>query len=258
MHTIAWHENVCSRRQRSRRPASLAADRHDPRSFHRRRADARRAASPAPRPSRRSTSPGGTLTVSVTLDADGRPGYAVARGGQPVIAESRLGFILADAPKLERGFRLDGVGNGAATTKPGSSPGASGATCATATTSCACASSRSAPAARRLDLVFRAFDDGVGFRYEFPGAAGARATSASSRSSRSSRSRSPRPPGGYPAGDWNRYEYLYQQTPLAEVGQAHTPITVRTAERPAPRLPRGGARRLLRRCGCGGAARASA
>ena len=31
-----------------------------------------------------------------------------------------------------------------------------------------------------------------------------------------------------PAGEWNRYEYLYNRTPLSEVAQAHTPITIRT------------------------------
>ena len=36
-------------------------------------------------------------------------------------------------------------------------------------------------------------------------------------------------PGGYPAGEWNRYEYLYNRTPLTEVSQAHTPITLKLA-----------------------------
>ena len=54
-------------------------------------------------------SPDGTLAVSVTLDPDGRPGYAISRRGAAVIAESRLGFILANAPKLERGFRIAGT-----------------------------------------------------------------------------------------------------------------------------------------------------
>ena len=53
-------------------------------------------------------SPNGALAVAVMLDPDGRPGYAISRRGAAVIAESRLGFILADAPKLERGFRLAG------------------------------------------------------------------------------------------------------------------------------------------------------
>ena len=33
-----------------------------------------------------------------------------------------------------------------------------------------------------------------------------------------------------PAGEWNRYEYLYNTTPLAEVSQAHTPLTLRAGE----------------------------
>ena len=32
-----------------------------------------------------------------------------------------------------------------------------------------------------------------------------------------------------PAGEWNRYEYLYNRTPLTEVSQAHTPITMKLA-----------------------------
>jgi alpha-glucosidase len=52
------------------------------------------------------TSPGKQLTVTLELDNDGRPSYAVSRGGKSVIASSRLGFILADAPKLDRNFKL--------------------------------------------------------------------------------------------------------------------------------------------------------
>ena len=51
-------------------------------------------------------SPGKRLTVTLELDNDGRPSYTVSRGGKPVIATSRLGFILADAPKLDRNFKL--------------------------------------------------------------------------------------------------------------------------------------------------------
>ena len=33
-----------------------------------------------------------------------------------------------------------------------------------------------------------------------------------------------------PAGEWNRYEYLYSQTPANQVGTAHSPITFRRAD----------------------------
>ena len=44
-------------------------------------------------------SPDGALVVTVLLDSDGRPGYAISRRGTAVIAESRLGFILAECPE---------------------------------------------------------------------------------------------------------------------------------------------------------------
>ena len=55
------------------------------------------------------TSPGNVLSASVTIDEEGRPGYTVSRNGRPIVTESRLGFLLTDAPKLERNFTGDGV-----------------------------------------------------------------------------------------------------------------------------------------------------
>ena len=55
------------------------------------------------------SSPSNVLTVTVTVNDEGRPGYSITRGGRPIVTESRLGFLLTDAPKLERNFRGDGV-----------------------------------------------------------------------------------------------------------------------------------------------------
>src|SRR3546814_10048517 len=30
-----------------------------------------------------------------------------------------------------------------------------------------------------------------------------------------------------PGGEWNRYEYLYNKTPISSIAQAHTPLTVK-------------------------------
>jgi alpha-glucosidase len=51
-------------------------------------------------------SPGKVLSVEIDTDPDGRPSYRVMRNGKPVIAPSRLGFILVDAPKFERNLVL--------------------------------------------------------------------------------------------------------------------------------------------------------
>src|ERR1044072_9817849 len=50
----------------------------------------------------KATSPDGRIEVSVTTDGDGRPYYAVSRGGKAIIRPSRLGFMFTDAPTNER------------------------------------------------------------------------------------------------------------------------------------------------------------
>ena len=175
MHTIAWHENVCSS---LRVPRLLAS----PRSACARNiplfalwlvaglAHAETVAT--------LDSPGGRLTVSVTLDAEADRATRSPRH-MPVIAESRLGFILADAPKLERGFRLEGVER-----EPRRNLGAALGRAPLRRdrhNELRVRLVEKRAGGRRLDLVFRAFDDGVGFRYEFPEQRGS-GTSASSTS----------------------------------------------------------------------------
>src|SRR5918995_6781753 len=54
------------------------------------------------------TSPGGVLTVDITINGEGRVGYAVSRLGKPVVGESHVGFLFADAPQMLRNFRMTG------------------------------------------------------------------------------------------------------------------------------------------------------
>ena len=82
---------------------------------------------------------------------------------------------------------------------------------------------------RELGVVFRVFDDGVGFRYEFPEQAAAARRSNIVEELTEFAIAEPATAWWIPGGEWNRYEYLYNKTPLAEVGQAHTPLTLKTA-----------------------------
>jgi alpha-glucosidase len=172
-------------------------------------------------------SPGGTLTVSVTLDADGRPGYAIARGALPVIAESRLGLILSGAPKLERGFELAGTER-RSHDETWEQPWGERRYVRDHHNELRVRLVEKRAGKRRIEVVFRAFDDGVGFRYEFPAQDGLRDVGIVDELTEFAVAE-PATAWWIPAGDWNRYEYLYQRTPLAQVGQAHTPITLRTS-----------------------------
>ncbi|HEY8266908.1 MAG TPA: glycoside hydrolase family 97 protein [Steroidobacteraceae bacterium] len=172
-------------------------------------------------------SPDGVLSVSVTIDGDGRAGYAIARGGQPVIAESRLGFILANAPKLERNFRLEECAT-RSHDETWEQPWGERRFVRDHYNELRMRLVEKTPLARRLDLVFRAHDDGIGFRYEFPEQPQLTDVGITEELTEFAVAE-PATAWWIPAGDWNRYEYLYQKTPLTEVGQAHTPITIRTA-----------------------------
>ena len=173
------------------------------------------------------SSPDGALVVSVTLDTDGRPGYSIARRGSPVIAESRLGFILANAPKLERNFSLAGSER-RSTDDTWEQPWGERRFVHDHYNELRVHLVEKSPVDRRLDVVFRVHDDGVGFRYEFPEQAGLTDVAITEELTEFAVVE-PATAWWIPAGDWNRYEYLYQKTPLAEVGQAHTPMTIRTA-----------------------------
>ena len=80
---------------------------------------------------------------------------------------------------------------------------------------------------RRFDLRVRVFDDGLGFRYEFPGQAGLEHVEIVDELTEFAL-----PAGStawwIPGRRYNRYEYLYRTGGFENVEMAHTPFTVRT------------------------------
>lgn len=54
------------------------------------------------------SSPDGTVSVTLTIDGDGRAAYAVSRKGKPIIAPSRLGFLFTDEAKIDRRLAVTG------------------------------------------------------------------------------------------------------------------------------------------------------
>ena len=170
-------------------------------------------------------SPDSSLQVALRVDGDGRPEYSIVRKGQQIVDWSRLGFILGNAPKLERNFKIVDVtqrgfddtweqpwGERRYVRDHGNEMRArlrdSGG--------------------RELIVVFRVFDDGVGFRYEFPRQAALPEVSIVEELTEFAIAE-PATAWWIPGGEWNRYEYLYNRTPLVELGQAHTPVTIKLA-----------------------------
>ncbi len=172
------------------------------------------------------SSPGAVLSVIVNVNDEGRPQYAIARKGKPVIDASRLGFILADAPKLERNFVIDSQQT-RSSDDTWEQPWGERRFVRNRFNELRVRFTERNGLKRSLDVTFRVYDDGVGFRYEFPDQASLHTVNIVEELTEFDVV-DPATAWWIPGGEWNRYEYLYSTTPLEELSQAHTPVTLRT------------------------------
>lgn len=172
------------------------------------------------------TSPDGVLSVSVSVTGEGRPEYSVSRFGRLVIAPSRLGFLLTDAAKLERNFTITAE----APTQHDDTweqPWGERRFIRNHYTQLRVHLSERGDLERRIDVVFRIYDDGVGFRYEFPDQPNLKAVKIGDELTEFAVA-DPGTAWWIPAFEWNREEYLYNRTRIDAVGVAQTPLTVRS------------------------------
>ncbi|MDP8993662.1 MAG: glycoside hydrolase family 97 protein [Pseudomonadota bacterium] len=184
-------------------------------------------ASPAAaEPVARIASPGGVLSVELHIDNDGRPAYSVRRFGAEIIAPSRLGFMLLNAPKLERNFQLAGQST-RSFDRTWEQPWGERRFIRNHYNELRARFSERGGLRRSFDVVFRLYDDGLGFRYEFPDQPNLRLVEIADELTEFAVTR-PATAWWIPAFEWNREEYLYNRTSITEVGIAQTPMTIRT------------------------------
>lgn len=111
------------------------------------------------------SSPDGNLTVTVGVDA-GRACYQVSRAGQVVVNRSALGFVLKDGD-FKDNFKMGKVTR-RSFDETWSQPWGEDAEVRNHFNEMTVRLQEKGGAKRYLDVVFRAYDDGVAFRYEFP------------------------------------------------------------------------------------------
>jgi alpha-glucosidase len=172
-------------------------------------------------------SPSGTIKVNVTLNGEGRVGYMVSRLGKPVIAESRLGFLFTDAPEMLRNFALANTST-TSFDQSWDEPWGEYRTIRNRYTELTASFDEKNWLKRRMTVVFRIYDDGIGFRYELPSAPNFTHANIADELTEFTVAE-----GGTAwwdeALEWNREEYLYRRTSIEEIGTAQTPLTIRTA-----------------------------
>ncbi|QDH71432.1 glycoside hydrolase family 97 protein [Marilutibacter alkalisoli] len=170
-------------------------------------------------------SPGKVLAVELDI-TEGRLAYRVLRFGEPVIDDSRLGFQLRGAEKLERNLALSSQ-----TTRSHDEtweqPWGESRFVRDHHNELRARFTETIAPNRSFDVLVRVFDDGLGFRYELPEQPNLDEVIIDDELTEFALA-TPATAWWIPAGEWNRYEYLYDRTPVEQVTQAHTPMTVRT------------------------------
>ena len=113
----------------------------------------------------RTASPNGAVVASFNLE-NGVPTYSVDYKGSKVILPSRMGFQLAATDDLTDGFSVIGVDSCSFSETWHPVWGENSDICNNYNEFVA--KLRQDKTGRRMDVRFRVYDDGVGFRYEFP------------------------------------------------------------------------------------------
>ncbi len=179
-------------------------------------------------PGTRVASPDGRIVVEVGSDPDGKPTYSARRDGTLLIAPSRLGFLLVDAPKIDRAIAITEPRT-RSVDETWEQPWGERRKIRNHYNELRVTLKESAKTARQLDLLVRVYDDGFGFRYEFPQQT--RLSQVRIREELTEFTLAQDATAWWiPAGEWNREEYLYHRTPVEEVGDAQTPITFKLAD----------------------------
>lgn len=175
-------------------------------------------------------SPGDVLSVEVQIDPMGKLGYDVKRKGKEVIGLSRLGFNLANAPKLDGNFKLvdKRISDHDDTWEQpwGERRYVRNHYRELRVEVAQDTAEQSKRIKRGLAIVFRIYDDGVGFRYEFPAQPDGRDVAITDELTEFAVAQ-PATAWWIPAGELPGLEEMVQKAPLKEIGTANSPLTVR-------------------------------
>jgi alpha-glucosidase len=190
-------------------------------------------ASTAPLHAASVASPDGRIVVTVDADGEGIPFYEVAVAGKPLIVRSQIAFNFTDEDPLRRGLSVESEARAQADTR-WEQPWGERRWVRDHHNELAVTFADKGATPRRLTVRFRVFNDGIGFRSEFPDRPGKAETRIAEELTEFVLA--PESDIGdvtawwIQAGDWNRYEQLYSKTALEAVSMAHTPVTLRTAD----------------------------
>jgi alpha-glucosidase len=165
------------------------------------------------------------LQLIFTL-VDGKPEFRLNKNGHPIFLKSSLGYLLNDLPDLDSNFTLTGKTIQSVNEEWDQLWGET-KSIRNQYSELKLFLQEQDGSQRKMNIIFRLYNDGFAFRYEFPEQEFFEQFQISEEITRFV----------LPENDsawWikayqpERYEYLYRKTRLSDVDTAHTPLTVKT------------------------------
>ena len=174
------------------------------------------------------SSPDGQIVVTVDVDDHGQPDYSVAYRGRIIVMPSQLGLRFRDRYPLDSALKIASTQTRTSDETWEQPWGERRLVRDNFHELTVNLVSTQGPD-RRFSLVFRAYDDGIGFRYVVPKqpyygdvAIADELTMFTIDPDATA--------WWIPGRGWNRYEYLYHETKVSDIMLAHTPATFRLAD----------------------------
>jgi hypothetical protein len=160
------------------------------------------------------SSPSGDLTINFMLSETGEPTYNVIHKNGSVIENSTLGFSFTDMPDLGSGIVIKKTEDRTVDEEWDMPWGEYQSVRSNFNELSIFCVEKSEPK-RKVNIIFRAFDDGIGFRYEFPEQAGENDWKIKEENTEFKLT------GDHMTwwipGDWDIYEHLYNTTRFSEI-----------------------------------------
>ncbi len=159
-------------------------------------------------------SPDSSLAVEFISTADSGMAYAVRSNGEIVVDTSQLGFEFREAAPLVKGLNVEQI-DIRVVDEEYELPWGEQRTYHNHCQEMKVALKEVGEGGRKLNLIFRVFNDGVGFRYEFPAQEGWENAVVTNELTEFRLVGDPQ--AWWIPGDWDSYEHLYQSTRLSEI-----------------------------------------
>ena len=159
-------------------------------------------------------SPDSKIEVNFLLDKNGQPTYFVKKGETIIIDTSKMGFEFTNMSPMEKDFRILSSIPFSQNEKWEMQWGEKREVLNIYNSTCIYLQENS-ELKRRLNIYFKVYDDGIGFRYEFPEQEEIKEALISKENTEFRITGDPK--CWWQPGDWDIYEHLYNTTKFSEI-----------------------------------------